>query len=115
MLLFVVSRFRLGQVGFSVLTQQLCRYGLAEGALVKLECLGTSGSLELEGAAEVLLEAEGREAAEQVAAAAAEETQDPSEQARNFSLSSQLTAHLNCRAFTLMMSRTIKYALQSAV
>lgn len=50
------------------------RYGLAEGALVKVSCLG--GALELEGAAEALREAEGEETAKEVAAAATEETTD---------------------------------------
>ena len=48
-----------------------CRYGLAEGTLVKVSCLGPPGSLEIGGAAEAMQASEGQETAEEVAAAAA--------------------------------------------
>lgn len=52
----------------------LCRYGLAEGTLVKVSCLGPIAGSKVGGASETLEAAEGQQAAEEVAAAADAET-----------------------------------------
>ena len=51
-----------------------CRYGLPEGTLVKVSCLGPAGETKIGGASEALEAAEGERAAEEVAAAASAET-----------------------------------------
>lgn len=56
------------------------RYGLPEGALVKISCLGSTSNMQLEGAAEALLEAEGQQAANEIAEAATEVSLTPGAQ-----------------------------------
>ena len=65
----------LGRTAVAAKTLSLCRYGLEEGTLVKVSCLGSGSESKLGGAAETLEAAEGQERAEEVALAASAETQ----------------------------------------
>jgi len=59
------------------------RYGLVEGALVKISCLEPAVSSDIRAADETVEAAEGQAAAENLAAAAEDETTDPALKVRS--------------------------------
>ena len=64
-------------MGKAICMSHACRYGLAEGTLVKVSCLDPVGKTSIEGATQTLAAAEGEGTADEVAAAASAMITDP--------------------------------------